>query len=136
MKIFSKQKAWPEKVNFVDDNNILLGYDLKSQCCEQANWFIAESPQNSMPELFEENPYQEESPDIDTDLEGWVFDTDFFQEVTDTSTDTGDDTTFAIFRIVKGDSEKFIHLFNCQNGYYGHGFSFEVGDEVIKEGVL
>jgi hypothetical protein len=41
-----------------------------------------------------------------------------------------------IFRITDGAAEKFVHLFNCHNGYYGHGFGFKVGDTMIREGGL
>lgn len=30
----------------------------------------------------------------------------------------------------------FLHLFNCHNGYYGHGFEAKIGDETWKEGTL
>lgn len=41
------------------------------------------------------------------------------------------------FKLVNGaGDEKYLHLFNCHNGYYGHGFEFKVGDEVVKEGCL
>jgi hypothetical protein len=48
-----------------------------------------------------------------------------------------DDGGMAIFRIVKGSAEKFIHIFNCQNGYYSHGFDFAIeGGKVIRKGAL
>ena len=41
MKIFTGDNTqWADKVNFVDDTNTMLGYDLSQSCCEYANWFI------------------------------------------------------------------------------------------------
>jgi hypothetical protein len=128
MKIFNKGSGWESKVNFVDDNNVCLGYDTNRFCCEHADWFIADQP---MEHIIEEDG----TPD---DLAGWNFDTAYFKEVDyiEGGNDSYkynelEDGGMVIFRIVKGDEEKFIHLFNCHNGYYGHGFEFAVGQEVI-----
>ncbi len=40
MKIFMRDG----KVNFVDESNVLLGYDMGSLCCEYADWIISEDP--------------------------------------------------------------------------------------------
>jgi len=37
MKIFLNEKELETKINFVDDNNVFVGYDLTQQCCENAN---------------------------------------------------------------------------------------------------
>lgn len=37
MKIFDKDG----KVNFVDENNVIVGYDTNQHCSEHAGWFIA-----------------------------------------------------------------------------------------------
>ena len=36
MKVFDRDG----KVNFVDENNVILGYDMNQNCCEDADWFI------------------------------------------------------------------------------------------------
>ena len=108
MKIFEKMERWEEKVNFVDENNVLVGYDMGQDCCEYADWFIADQPTEKVVE-------RKETPD----MEGWVFDPSYFREVE--SADEFDDGGMVIFRLVNGDQEKFLHLFNSHNGYYGHG---------------
>jgi hypothetical protein len=113
VKIF--ENMW-DKVNFVDENNVFLGYDLSQQCCEKAGWFLAHSPQETIPE----------ETGGEFDLDGFTFDTDFFKEIYD----------LAIFRIVKKDEECFIHLFNTHDGYYSHGFKFTCGNTVIKDSKL
>lgn len=123
MRIFNKTESWSSKVNFVDDNNVVLGYDTDQSCCEHADWFIADEP---LEKIMERSETPEEMP-------GWNFDTSYFKEVSGDEFDAG---SMAIFRIVNGDAQKFIHLFNCHNGYYGHGFDFKAGETALKDGCL
>lgn len=117
------------KVNFVDENNVFLGYDINQECCEYADWFIADTPMATIP------PKREGIPD----LKEFVFDTAFFEQVDGAEFEGGEQdfdrwTKMVIFRIVNGDSEKFIHIYNSHNGYYAHGFDFTVDGRVNREG--
>lgn len=112
------------KVNFVDENNVFLGYDMNQDCCEHADWFIADTPQEVLPETEREGI---------PDLKGFVFDTAFFKQVEGGDFDCGG---MAIFRIVNKEAEKFVHIFNTHNGYYGHGFDFAIGGKTAREGTL
>lgn len=134
MKIFNKSEGWSSKVNFVDDNNVCLGYDTNQYCCEHADWFIADQPMDKIVRRGGDEP---------NELPGYNFDREYFKRVDYIEGGTEryksnelDDGGMVIFRIVNGTEEKFIHLFNCHNGYYGHGFDFKVGDEVIQSGGL
>ena len=120
MKIFETGS----KVNFVDENNVFVGYDLDSCCCEYADWFIKDTPQETYQNVGDEKP----------DVSNFFFDKGFFQEVNNESVFDGGG--MAIFRLTDGGKDLYLHIFNAQNGYYGHGFEFGVGNEVIKEGVL
>ena len=108
MKIFEREG----KINFVDENNVFLGYDMNSLCCENADWFIADTPQTRI---------QEREDGEFPDLSGWAFDPVFFH--LGRGEDLGDGA-MAIFLIVKEGAEKFVHIYNAQNGYYSHGFKF------------
>ena len=124
MKIFDQKQGWRSKVNFVDANNLFVGYDTDQCCREHADWFIADAPKSTIEDQEKE---LEEMP-------GWIFDRDYFKEVfNDREFDGG---SMVIFRITKDGKEKFLHLFNCHNGYYGHGFTFGVGETVEREGCL
>jgi hypothetical protein len=113
------------KVNFVDENNVLLGYDTNQNCCERADWFIADYPMSAEPETKRESI---------PDLKGFVFDIAFYKYVDGGEFDGGG---MAIFHIVNGDTEKFVHIFNAHNGYYTHGFDFTIiGGKTIREGIL
>lgn len=119
--IFNKTSTWLSKVNFVDANNVLLGYDLETSCCEDADWFIADE---ITPKCIERTWEPEEIP-------GYYFDTSFFQEIEDER--EFDSGGMVVFRITNGVNEKFIHLYNAHNGYYAHGFDFEVNGEKVKD---
>ena len=124
MKIFDDNSGWGEKVNFVDSNNVFVGYDLSQDCCEHAGWFLSDGLCNVIPDDCQQA----------SDLEDYAFDLKFFSEQWCDSLDQGG---MVAFRIVnsKG-SEKFLHLFNSHNGYYKHGFQLKHGDKVIKDDML
>lgn len=64
MKFFERDS----KFNWVDENNVLLGYDSGQNCCEWADIFIKEiDPYNNTDCLVK-----------DLDWENWIFDTRFF----------------------------------------------------------
>lgn len=132
MKIFDRTDPWQTKVNFVDENNVVLGYDVRQVCCEHAGWFIADQPREWIPE-----PSDGKSEVTETlpDLAGWHFDPGWFKSPV-ASEYEGASGGLVIFRIVKGDDEKYIHLFNCHNGYYKHGFELKRGDALLKAGQL
>lgn len=122
MVIFNCSEFWSDKVNFVDTNNLVLGYDIGQHCCEKAGWFIHDEKQK---ESLERSTTTWGTPET---LPGWTFDKAFFESVGD-----GKDFEWGggmvIFRIVNVDEEKeaFVHLYNMHNGYYHHGFEFIEG---------
>jgi len=139
MKIFDQVVPFATKVNFVDENNVVLGYDMATLCCEYAGWFIADVITNRTPNPHDHRVFldRDSRPEV-IDMPGWCFDTDFFQKIEGECDDPGmaRNTEVAVFRITNGPAEKFMHLFNCHNGYYKHGFNFEAGGTKTKEGSL
>lgn len=114
-------------VNFVDENNVLLGYELVQSCCEHAGWFIADRPDEWLAETFKQESQS---------LPGWVFDAGYCESF-NRSPETDDGGGATRFRITCGDQQRFIVLYNIQNGYYSHGFKFTSGDStIIMEGEL
>ncbi len=126
MIITDKSEPWKDKVNFVDKNNVVLGYDTYQQCCENAGWFVADKPLDRVPDDVEEFEFP-----IQDD---WVFDPEYFQETGLGESEEGG--MMAIFRLVNGKKQKFLHLFNCHNGYYSHGFKFTIDNKIKHEGSL
>lgn len=108
------------KTNFVDDNNVFVGFDAYQSCCESFGW-----------RLSKERPTDTDTEGEDgNDHEGFQFDTEFFEDASHLDSDAGGAVTF---RLVKGDEELFLTLWNHHNGYYSHGFEMRQGDLLIRE---
>lgn len=105
-------------VNFVDDRNVLVGYELEQSCCEHAYWTCTLTGDEECPEL---------------ELWHWRFDPEHPIEYLD-----DEEHWVARFRLVNEDEDKeaFLELHNCHNGYYSHGFWMEVDGERRKDGAL
>lgn len=120
MKIFERDG----KINFVDDNNVLVGFDYSQCCCENFGYALTrEIPAGEA---------ESDKPEIDPD--GYQFDRDFFQEGSPESQwDEGGRVTF---RLEKEGASLFLTLYNSHNGYYGHGFEMTCGNERLHDGTL
>ena len=128
MKIFKdEESSWSSKVNFVDDNDVFVGYDLSQCCCEDANWFIADK---LMPYKYDESC--QSLPDID--VSDYAFDREYFESVESQDLDGGGQVAFRL--VSDGKPDLYLQIFNAHNGYYGHGFKVKHGGETVKEGYL
>lgn len=119
MKIFETKY----KVNFVDKNNVLVGFDTRQQCCEDAGYTITKKLGVCA-----------DGKDINTD--GFVFDTKFFEDEWKADSCDSMVENAAIFRLTNGDEELYLILYNHHNGYYSHGFEFKSDHEIFREGYL
>lgn len=129
MKVFKPTNcAWGAKINFVDDNNVLVGFDMGSSCCESFGAFLS----REIPDQV--NNWSTDYEDNGINPDGFQFDKEFFH--TKKPTEGFDDGGIATFRLTKGDEEIFLTLFNSHNGYYSHGFWLEVGGTKIQEDYL
>ena len=137
MKIVLCGKGYGKSINFIDDNDVFVGYDLAQGCCESAGWFI-----EGFGGVF---------TDAEMGLSGYSFERDFFQEWYPLGDRHGDDVQHgleaggvAVFRIVADDTvgtpplgeAAYLVLYNSHNGYYGHGFEVKHGGEVVRTGDL
>lgn len=119
IKIFNAETKWPTKVNFVDERNVMLGFDLEDQCCETVGWFLSDT----IIDRVQDTPGIKEIPE-------YYFDTLFYKEF------YGKDgwTSFVVFRMLHESREKelFLHLYNT-NAMYSHGFEFADDGIIIKQ---
>jgi hypothetical protein len=123
MKVFNKDG----KINFVDDNNVFVGFDYSENCCEYFGWFLTKQFPTG-----EDVRRLEEPSNIDPD--GYQFDPNFFEQNLEGY--DFDEGGAAIFKLVKGHDHLFLTLFNSHNGYYGHGFEVKHGGITVNSGCL
>jgi len=128
MQILECDKGYGGSINFIDTNDVFIGYDLSQDCCEYADWYISESLEFVYPidkikrmdkSLYEHhvfNPSFIEGPNESSDLDAgmWV----------------------AFKMVDNGKPDLFLILFNSHNGYYGHGFELKIDGEIIHNGGL
>jgi len=119
MKYFERDS----KYNFVDANNVFVGYDSHQDCCELASWYFSFNP-GVIPVSDSDNINADE-------LDAYSFDTGYFRE------DSADETAIAEFKLVApGLPDIYLILHNTHNGYYGHGFKCEISGTVLRSGIL
>lgn len=134
LKIFDRVKDFEDRCNFVDDNNVVVGYETSQKCCEYCNHYFTENfPPNVDDDVLKGDDLRRTlSDEICKDLS---FDPNFFME------DNGGiahNAFYVVFRLVQRSpgSPKFWYLvlYNLHNGYYGHGFDMTIGDKKHREG--
>lgn len=135
MKAFTPDntETWGEKVNFVDINNVFVGYDMSQNCCEHADWFI--SPSITPWGYIKEEELKTYSHE---ELEPYIFDPSFFMRVADSNANENLDAGAQIaFRLVAPNQpDLFLQIFNSHNGYYGHGFTVEINNVKVGGATL
>ena len=133
MKIFDiKNSLFGAKVNFVDKNNVVVGYDLSQGCCEDADYFITTSMDNTIKESVDTKKANKVQLDAE-DLEEYVFDKGAFMDITDSFKDLGAGGAVAFTLIADNKPNLYLVLYNSHNGYYGHGFTVEISGKKIME---
>ena len=111
------------KINFVDNNNVVLGYDYEYICCENFYYYITDEE----PSVIDDN----NGIDININDDNLVFDTKYNKEL------YNDDTVATVFKVIGGDKDLYIVLANSHNGYYYHGFDLKDSNgKSIKSGSL
>lgn len=136
MKYFNSNNDhfWGSKINFADENNVLVGFDYYENCCEDFGWFVCNTvnPDGGKDSIVD---CDTTNAVIDKELEGWVFDKHFFEEIK-LKNEKFNEYNLAVFRIMKEGQERYLHLYNGHNGYYSHGFEFVVDGKINKKGCL
>lgn len=113
------------KINFIDKNDVLVGFDSYQSCCENFGWFYSFEP------LLKQLNELPNEPNPPSDLEEYVFNPGYIKE------SEGDYDTYAVtFELLNGENKLYLTLYNSHNGYYSHGFSLQAGDKVIKASSL
>lgn len=165
MKIFIKTGVAWDKINFVDEDNRVIGWDAEQICCEAHSARLTAkmptlkvNPQGSI--VDDPDDMSEEELKRHLNLETvyratkWVEVTNVTMTLNRLENATLDLPSYRIdpeffkrigeavvFRLVGqsrcGDTDElFVVLENHHNGYYSHGFSLSVGGEQKFKGFL
>jgi len=126
MKIFEKDY----KINFVDDNNVFVGFDYFKSCCEHFGYVISRKKLTS---LQLESIIDSGASNLslqDEDLNNFNFVTSYQGRVESSKNNV-------VFKLknVRG-KNIYLTLYNYHNGYYSHGFEMGIGKEFMKAGRL
>jgi len=122
MRIFHLEYPWTSKINFVDERESHLGFSGTDDCCAKGGWFLSDKKDDWLEETFVEESMS---------LPGWTFDPDYFVE-----REFSGEGGAVQFRIVNGDQEKFLTLYNHHNGYYARGFEFLKHNKQLRDGAI
>lgn len=120
------------KINFVDEDDILVGFDNTGSCCENFGWFYSNEVPSDVVKIWGANG----KPDKNTpkELENYFFDKNFYQKIEFPQFfDGGAAIVFKLSQ--KTDLEEiYLCIYNIHNGYYSHGFNMDVGGETLYSG--
>ena len=124
MKIFrGTESTWLTKINFVDDNDVLIGFDWEQDYCEDFGYLI------NYDECYIEN-----GPCLETIVNLTPY--YFCQEFTPHEEDSEDGGSVTFKLIAKGKPDLFFHLYNHHNGYYSHGWTLKVNGKIANGGMV
>lgn len=133
------------KINFIDQNDVLVGFDNQGGCCERFGYYYARNiadltklRDQIRTRVNKHEGYWSSSmgfEDASVDLEVYSFDPGFFLH--DSADYNGDSFDLAIFKLIDGQhNQLYLVLFNSQNGYYSHGFEFSNQGKITQQGTL
>lgn len=118
MRIFTENNSYDEKINFVDDDNNFVGFDMGADCCEYFGWFISE--------IADDKIHEDDSHKLEFEGE-YKFDLNFFLDKTNNDDEVEGHVVFRL--VAEGRDDKYLHLYNHHNGYYSHGWESSFKDK-------
>lgn len=133
MRVFEKSsdEGWGNRLNIVDENNVVVGFDYSQDCCEDFGHAFL----NAIPEGKLECDYREMEQAV-FKHEDYVFDPDFFKDDLPEGEYCDGGKAVAFKLVSPGKPDVYLILYNAHNGYYGHDFTVDVGGCRKHEGCL
>lgn len=130
MKCFDLVDPWTGKVNYVDANNVVLGFDTERCCCESFGHAVVSS-------LAEAKEVSEGRADPSPlDITAYSFAQEPPHSV-DCSEDCAEYNHALAFRILAPNMrDLFVAIWNHHNGYYSHGFTLRGPGVAELDGIL
>jgi len=103
MRVFTPENSFADRVNFVDENNVLVGVYTDQQCCEDFDWWVEDNEG-----LLHWSTFH----DLNAELKGYVFDTKYGIQ------DIGGGIKLKLVR--EAYTDIYLSIQNIHNGYYSH----------------
>ena len=124
MKIFTPDNSFDSKVNFVDENNRVVGFSMAYDCCEKFGYAVC----RVIPATSEEAEMAGECVPDEATLAPYRF---VEEQPSDCLTDGADVEGGGglAFRIAAdGQPDMYVVIWNHHNGWYSHGFEYWGGE--------
>lgn len=125
MKVFERNS----KLNFVDDNNVFVGFDYSQDCCESFGYTITREEPTSYEHL------DELKHDDSTDFPGFNFDITYIKHMYQ-SGDYAEGNSVTFRAVNCSNNYIYVSLMNSHNGYYSHGYNMEHDNISLHGGSL
>lgn len=111
-------------VNFVDSNNVLVGYDMNRDCCEEFGYYFTKDVPKGRSESGDNN----DDKIIEPDISNFNF---------DTTTGVVEDLDSCVyFKLDDGTNTIYLVFYNYHNGYYAHGWDFVIDEDNLEKGTI
>jgi hypothetical protein len=125
-------QAPDRRCNWIDENNVFVGYCAEQSCCEHFGAYISDE---LVPERDEAKRNQIEK--VEVVLDDLRFNPkQWWWIVEPTAEEWANEAIFGMYDVNDPSRVRYLHLYNAHNGYYAHGFEYKQGDAVLKEGSL
>lgn len=113
MKIFETL----QKINFIDENNVFVGFEHEQKCCEKINYVVTNVFPSDLNALLNSDAI------YDKEYEGYTFDPSYMENVSSECSEDPERAIHAVvFKLLKDREYLYLTLINSHNGYYHHGF--------------
>ena len=116
-------------INFVDDQNKLVGWDDNYQCCEDFGWVFHNFASDEEADRFENTGDKEDIPDNLSGIDNPDLSQAYFADEQPLATS-------GKFKIEGCKECNWLILYNFHNGFYYHGFMYKEKDKEIFRGKL
>jgi hypothetical protein len=123
MRIFTPENSIDGRINFVDEDNVYVGYELHVDCCEQPGWFFTRKFDARTEKILQKAVAAEDKDIMDSlrvtvsleELEQYRFKIDAAVK----------GTRYCGYRVITLQNvatKKYLYLvlYNLHNGYYAH----------------
>lgn len=109
------------KINWIDQNSTVVGFDNYTQCCEEYGWKVVDNNCNNITDKIDPNTVH-----FGTSNQSSTIYKDEYKEAIDVDgVELLDDETNNLVG--------FLQFYNCHNGYYCHDFGIKTNFKLTEQ---